>query len=50
MFPINFEEFLEAKDKRLFDFYENIELKNLEKIDDFFHKKLLETLNIYFLI
>jgi len=50
MFPINFEEFLKAKDKRLFEFYQNIELNNLEKIDDFFHKKLLEILNIYFLI
>jgi len=50
MYPLNFEEFLQAKNKDLFEIYKNIDLKNPQEIDDFFHKKFLELLNKYFLI
>lgn len=50
MFPVNFEEFLSSVRPELFEFYENIDLKNLETIDNFYHEKFLEYLNLYFAI
>ena len=50
MFPLNFEEFLESTNIRLFNFYEKINLENIKKIDELFHKDLLKYLNLYFLI
>lgn len=50
MFPLNFEEFLEGVKPKLFNFYININLDNLDKIDDLFHTELLKYLNIYFFI
>lgn len=50
MFPLNFEEFLEAVKNNLFNFYEKIDINNLEKIDDLFHTELLKYLNLYFFI
>ena len=50
MFPINFEEFLLSVNPDLFEFYEKINLKNLETIDNFYHEKLLYYLNLYFAI
>lgn len=50
MFPLSFEEFLLAKNSKLYDFYNSIDIKNPKNIDEFYHEKLLEILNLYFLI
>ncbi|MDQ7009339.1 MAG: AAA family ATPase [Candidatus Gracilibacteria bacterium] len=50
MFPLNFEEFLEAIKNKLFNFYKKIDINNLKKIDDLIHKELLKYLNLYFFI
>lgn len=45
MFPLTFEEFLKAINKRLFDFYQNINI--WEVIDELIHKELLKTFYLY---
>ena len=48
LYPLNFEEFLQAVDSKLYDFYKNIKL--WEKIDEFIHEKLIEKLRLYFFV
>jgi predicted AAA+ superfamily ATPase len=50
MFPLSFEEFLEAVKNNLFKFYENIDINNLEKVDELLHTEFLKYLNLYFFI
>ena len=50
MFPLNFEEFLLATNKRLFEFYDSINIDSLKVINEIIHKDLLEMLNLYFAI
>jgi hypothetical protein len=50
MFPLNFEEFLESINNKLFSFYEKIDLNNLYKIDELYHNELLKYLNLYFFV
>lgn len=46
--PMNFEEFLEATDQNLYEYYKSI-AKNQE-IEEIFHNKLLEAYNYYLII
>jgi predicted AAA+ superfamily ATPase len=50
MFPINFDEFLRSLNPRLYKFYEEIDLGSLKVIDEFIHKDLLYTFNLYLTI
>jgi hypothetical protein len=48
MFPLNFEEFLQAINKRLFDFYKNLDSKKI--VEELIHKDLLEIFYLYLAI
>ena len=48
LYPLNFEEFLQAIDPRLYDFFVDIALG--KKIDEFIHEKLIEKLRLYFFV
>jgi len=48
LYPLDFEEFLEAVDSKLYEFYKDI--KVWEKIDDFIHEKLIERFRLYLFI
>lgn len=48
VYPLSFEEFLEASDSGLYKYYRSIE-KNCD-IEDIFHSKLLEVYNTYLII
>lgn len=48
IFPLNFEEFLEATDAPLFAYYEGIH--NEQQIEEIFHNRLLEAYNNYLII
>lgn len=50
MFPLTFEEFLQAIDKKLYDFYNTIDVDNMKVIDTFFHQKLLDKFYLYLAI
>ena len=48
IFPLNFEEFLEATDAPLFAYYEGIHKE--QQIEEIFHNRLLESYNNYLII
>ncbi len=48
IYPLTFDEFLEATDSGLYDFYESIQ-KN-QSIEEIFHNRLLEAYNYYLII
>jgi hypothetical protein len=48
LYPLNFEEFLQAIDPKLYDFF--VDIKVGEKIDEFIHEKLIERLRLYFFV
>ena len=48
VFPLGFDEFLEAVDPALFSFYESIQKE--QQIEDIFHNRLLEAYNNYLII
>ncbi len=50
MFPLSFGEFLNALNKRLSNYYDTINIKNITKLDGLYHNELLEYLNLYFAI
>jgi len=50
MFPLNFEEFLEAIKPKLFNYYKSIDLNKIIKIENIFHTEFLKYLNLYFSI
>lgn len=47
MFPLSFDEFLLAVDEKLYNFFKKIDVNNMNRIDDFFHKKLLDKFYLY---
>ena len=46
--PLTFEEFLQAVNKNLYEFYQDLSLN--QKIDEFIHNKLIEYLRLYWII
>ena len=48
VFPFGFDEFLHATDPALFSYYENIQKG--QEIEEIFHRRLLDTYNIYLII
>lgn len=48
IYPLSFDEFLQASDNAMYSYYENI--KKGCQIEDFFHNKLLEIYNNYLII
>lgn len=50
MFPMNFEEFLLAADKRSYEEYMNFNIENPNILPEVIHKRLLELMRYYFVI
>lgn len=50
MFPMNFEEFLQAVKPELYEIYQKIDLKKMKTVDDFYHQEFLKHLNLFFAI
>lgn len=47
MFPLNYEEFLQAINPRLYKFYCEIDINNMKVIDEIIHKWLIDILYLY---
>ncbi len=48
IYPLTFDEFLEATDERLFEYYKTVQKGQL--IEDYFHSRLLEAYNFYLIV